>query len=597
MNVSTSVNNFLPFSINNVERMRVDTTGNVGILRSDPAYPLDISGITRISNVGNVDGTLLLGSAGLSYTNATNNISLGKTTANTTVGSGNVAVGNSTMSSLTTGTNNVALGYIAGNTITSGSQNVYVGGNTVPSAAAATNEIAVGFGATGLGSNTVVLGNSSIATTALRGNVGIGTTAPAAVLDVNGATKIRGTLDLSTNNITNANQISATTNLVLQPTTGNVGIGTTTPSMALDVNGEVRVSTNYTVDGTLYLGSAAVAYQNSTKNVVFGSGSLPPASGSNNVAIGNGTLAALTTGTNNTTLGLNAGTTITTGTGNVYVGAGAAASAVGVSNEIVIGSGTTGLGSNSAVLGNSNIATTILRGNVGIGTTAPEATLQINKTGTNKGLVIDSGNQNVVALELSGNSVGWGSGILLNNTTTTTGRKYGIYSNYVGTLTISDESTSIHRMQITKDGTLLMSSNTVVNPIRSSQLSIGCRVAGLLTIDVTSHELVLDLVSVRWFTTGSSRCLQIKTVGSNFTMLHFFWYHWGAGGSFGAATGSMVSTVTTTYQNFVNAAFAHEGDQPNHIIWDTTNNRCYRLMGIVNSSFVNNITILERMYP
>ncbi len=390
MNVSTSVNNFLPFSINNVERMRVDTTGNVGILRSDPAYPLDISGTARISNVGNVDGSLLLGSAGLSYTNATNNISLGKTTANTTVGSGNVAVGNSTLSSLTTGTNNVALGYIAGNTITSGSQNVYVGGNTVPSAASATNEITVGFGATGLGSNTVVLGNSSIAMTALRGNVGIGTTAPAFPLDVNGAAKFRGTLDFSTNNITNANQISATTNLVLQPTTGNVGIATTAPAFPLDVSGAARVSTNSTVDGTLYLGSAAVAYQNSTKNVVFGSGSLPPASGSNNVAIGNGTLAALTTGTNNTTIGLNAGTTITTGTDNVYVGAGAAASAVGVSNEIVIGSGTTGLGSNSAVLGNSNIATTILRGNVGIGTTTPSNKLHINGT-----LQVDAGDINL----------------------------------------------------------------------------------------------------------------------------------------------------------------------------------------------------------
>jgi len=41
------------------------------------------------------------------------------------------------------------------------------------------------------------------------GNVGIGTSTPAAVLDVSGATKIRGTLDLSTNNITNANTITA----------------------------------------------------------------------------------------------------------------------------------------------------------------------------------------------------------------------------------------------------------------------------------------------------------------------------------------------------------------------------------------------------
>jgi hypothetical protein len=69
------------------------------------------------------------------------------------------------------------------------------------------------------------------------GNVGIGTSTPAAVLDVNGATNIRGALDLSTQNITNANQISATTNLVLQPTTGNVGIGTAAPAYKLDVSG------------------------------------------------------------------------------------------------------------------------------------------------------------------------------------------------------------------------------------------------------------------------------------------------------------------------------------------------------------------------
>ena len=76
--------------------------------------------------------------------------------------------------------------------------------------------------------------------TVMAGNVGIGLTAPTAVLDVNGAAKIRGALDLSTNNITNANQISATTNLVLQPTSGNVGIGTSAPGYTLDVSGSVK---------------------------------------------------------------------------------------------------------------------------------------------------------------------------------------------------------------------------------------------------------------------------------------------------------------------------------------------------------------------
>ena len=95
------------------------------------------------------------------------------------------------------------------------------------------------------GANSVTIGTiGTTVKTVMAGNVGIGLTAPTAVLDVNGAAKIRGTLDLSTNNITNANQISATTNLVLQPTTGNVGIGTSAPGYTLDVSGGIRATSN-----------------------------------------------------------------------------------------------------------------------------------------------------------------------------------------------------------------------------------------------------------------------------------------------------------------------------------------------------------------
>jgi hypothetical protein len=115
-------------------------------------------------------------------------------------------------------------------------------------------------GALDLSTQNITNANQISATTNLvlqptTGNVGIRTTTPAATLDVNGATKIRGALDLSTNNITNANQISATTNLVLQPTTGNVGIGTSSPSQILQVGngGRLRISndiTDYSLIGT-----------------------------------------------------------------------------------------------------------------------------------------------------------------------------------------------------------------------------------------------------------------------------------------------------------------------------------------------------------
>jgi hypothetical protein len=46
------------------------------------------------------------------------------------------------------------------------------------------NEIVIGYGATGAGSNSAVLGNSSITKTILQGNVGIGTTTPGGTLSV-----------------------------------------------------------------------------------------------------------------------------------------------------------------------------------------------------------------------------------------------------------------------------------------------------------------------------------------------------------------------------------------------------------------------------
>jgi hypothetical protein len=94
-----------------------------------------------------------------------------------------------------TGTNNTAVGFRAGKFITDGStpnitsgSSLYLGANTKALADGDTNEIVIGYNATGLGSNSVVLGNSSIVTTALRGNVGIGTTTPTSKLQVSGAT-------------------------------------------------------------------------------------------------------------------------------------------------------------------------------------------------------------------------------------------------------------------------------------------------------------------------------------------------------------------------------------------------------------------------
>ena len=69
----------------------------------------------------------------------------------------------------TTGNNNTANGYQAGRYMADGStanetsyNSVYLGANTKANADGDTNEIVIGYGAIGQGSNTIMLGNSSI---------------------------------------------------------------------------------------------------------------------------------------------------------------------------------------------------------------------------------------------------------------------------------------------------------------------------------------------------------------------------------------------------------------------------------------------------
>jgi hypothetical protein len=104
----------------------------------------------------------------------------------------NVAFGLRALGASTTANNTIALGYQSGFLVAAGTNNticdnsVFIGYETRAGASGQTNQIVIGHEAIGLGSNTAVLGNSSITTTALRGNVGIGTTAPSSKLEVAG---------------------------------------------------------------------------------------------------------------------------------------------------------------------------------------------------------------------------------------------------------------------------------------------------------------------------------------------------------------------------------------------------------------------------
>ena len=148
----------------------------------------------------------------------------------------NSAFGTYALDSITSGGFDAALGFQAGHYVSGGSvanstsgSSVYLGAETYPLANGDTNEIVIGANAVGLGSNTAVLGSSTISTTALFGNVGIGTTAPATTLNVTGGTNptvligggtIPGCLELSNSNGTSGiNYITALNGTLTATTT------------------------------------------------------------------------------------------------------------------------------------------------------------------------------------------------------------------------------------------------------------------------------------------------------------------------------------------------------------------------------------------
>jgi len=90
---------------------------------------------------------------------------------------------------------------------------------------------------------------------------------------------------------------------------------------------------------------------------------------------------------------------------SVYIGYDTRALADGDTNEIVIGVSVIGAGSNSVVLGNDSITKTILKGNVGVGTTSPNYKCHIVGTfGFNPGSSVTPANNGDVVIELTSNT-------------------------------------------------------------------------------------------------------------------------------------------------------------------------------------------------
>ncbi|MGW1425748.1 beta strand repeat-containing protein [Bradyrhizobium manausense] len=266
------------------------------------------------------------------------------------------------------------------------------------------------------------LGTSSAPSNGLivQGNVGIGTTSPAALLEVNGAAlidtgavigtgasspylQLKGATayktikdDAGTLDIWNGPQSQA---LMSIQEGGNVGIGTTAPSAALDVVGTILARDNTTgTNNQVYInaGNSTTAGSASVNRLRFGGSESPNAYFT---IQGVGNIDALT---------ING----TSGIYNVGIGTNVPLNKLDVSGGSVIGAGyigTTTAPSNGL----------IVQGNVGIGATSPSYPLSVTSasatqaafvsTGTNSAMIVvddfGGGNQSSLKLRDAGSDI------------------------------------------------------------------------------------------------------------------------------------------------------------------------------------------------
>jgi len=154
------------------ESMRYATTGNGNVAVGGASLLFNGSGYSNVSIGGS---SLFNNSSG--YENS----GIGSVVMNqNTTGYRNTAIGTGSIYRNTTGYMNVAIGYYAGddNNTTDGNMtgfnNVFIGAETRPDTSNNNNSIVIGYKAIGRGSNTVVIGNSSITNNYFSGYISTG---------------------------------------------------------------------------------------------------------------------------------------------------------------------------------------------------------------------------------------------------------------------------------------------------------------------------------------------------------------------------------------------------------------------------------------
>ena len=216
--------------------MKISSNGNVGIGMSNPSSLLDVAGAVNISGDLNFNGILKKNGSAYYASQWYNNLS------NIFILSSNIGIGISNPSAVldVAGTTNFRSNMkILGATTLSNTLNV-------SSLTTLSNGLTIYNNGTTILSNAVnIYGTTTLSNTLIvYSNVGIGTNTPAVALDIAGTLNIRSNMNiLGTINSNNSQQFIIGANAIFNK---NVGIGTTTPIFNLDVTGSARINTSNT---------------------------------------------------------------------------------------------------------------------------------------------------------------------------------------------------------------------------------------------------------------------------------------------------------------------------------------------------------------
>lgn len=344
---------------------------------ADGSLGADVPFINTTGGLTKINGSMFGGTGYLTTIYGDNSLISGTGYANTVFGA-NAMTGN------TFGLRNVAIGTDALENNTSGGRNTAAGVHSLGGNTTGSDNTAFGYGA--LLSSSTVSGLTAVGNLALTSNTtGMSNTAvgyDALQLNTDGSQNTAIGYTALQNNIHGSyNTAVGTESLQNNTVSGNTAFGF--QSMKLNTTGDQNVA-----HGQWSLYSNTDGYH----NTVIGYAALGNhVHGQQNTVIGNSAMNPLTTGNQNVAIGKDAGVKITGGSTNlttasqsIFIGAATQAYADSSTNEVVIGYGTTGLGSNTTVIGNASTTLTKTQGALVPGT---PAAVTVSHTGVALGVV------------------------------------------------------------------------------------------------------------------------------------------------------------------------------------------------------------------